>query len=183
MKKCILGFFMALGILSCSKSDDPAPAPTPTPVATDVIKIYDKVTSNEIANGAVVQYTGRDEIRDEANTVLKFYIKNLTSSPIKVRGKIVSITGTPNGTLGSFCIGVGCYNPLVAGDSYPKVTDTAAEIPANGTAGQDGSYKFFNNAAPATTGGSVDYVIEFYQYDNSNNVVGKTVKITYRHKP
>ena len=174
---------IAVGVLfGCSKSDD-APAPTPsTPVATDVIKIYNKDNSAEIKDGDVLTFNSINP-RDGVNNILKFYFKNLTSNAIKVKGKIVSITGTPDGTKGQFCIGTQCYNPIVVGNSYPPQGDTTVDISANGTAGTDGAFKFYNEAAPTAPATKVDYVFEFYQYDSSNNVVGKTIKFTYRHQP
>lgn len=184
MKKSLICLFLAVALFGCSKSDDsPTPTPTPTtPVAADVIKLYNKDTSAEIKDGDVLTFNSISP-RDGVNNILKFYFKNLTSNPIKVKGKIVSITGTPNGSYGQFCIGAQCYNPIVVGTSYPPQGDPVVDIPANGTAGTDGAYKFYNEAAPTAPATKIDYVFEFYQYDSSNNVVGKTIKITYRHQP
>ncbi|MDI9310977.1 MAG: hypothetical protein QM535_12240, partial [Limnohabitans sp.] len=85
MKRIFICLF-AVGVLfGCSKSDD-APAPTPsTTVATDVIKLYNKDTSAEIKDGDVFTYSSTVA----NNCTLSFYFKNLTSSAIKVKGKIV----------------------------------------------------------------------------------------------
>ncbi|MDI9312925.1 MAG: hypothetical protein QM535_22130, partial [Limnohabitans sp.] len=85
MKKTLICLFLAAALFGCSKSDSPT-TPTPTtPVAADVIKLYNKDTSAEIKDGDVFTYNNTVA----NNCTLSFYFKNLTSSAIKVKGKIV----------------------------------------------------------------------------------------------
>lgn len=175
MKKLAILFLFSLATISCSSDDAEATPVTPAPVTdTNTMKIYNKTTGAEIKNGDVIVMTSNTS----PNNKLAFYIKNITSSAMNVKSRLVSMTNT-DGSGMSYCIGETCFAGVAAGTSYPGNSETLT-VPANGTAGGDGFFKMENTATPDGAAGSLDYVFEFYQYNNDGEV-GNKVKFTYRY--
>ncbi len=169
MKKLVILLLVGLTTISCSKDDAEA-----TPTDNNTMKIFNKATGAEIKNGDVIVLTSKVTPTNK----LSFYIKNITSSPMNVKSRLVSMTNT-DGTGMSYCIGETCFAGVAAGTSYPGNSETLT-VPANGTAGSDGFFKMENTAGPTGGAASLDYVFEFYQY-NADGEVGNKVTFTYRY--
>ena len=169
MKKLVILLLVGLTTISCSKDDSDT-----TPVNTKTMKIYNKATGTEIKDGDVIVLTSNTSPSNK----LSFYIKNTSSSSMKVKSKLVSMINT-DGLGMSYCIGETCFFSVTEGSSYPGNAEILT-VPANGTAGGDGFFKMENTASPDGGAASLDYVFEFYQY-NETGPVGNKVRVTYRY--
>jgi hypothetical protein len=177
MKKIVILLFAVITAISCSKDDEQTP--TPEPVANTALKVFNKTTGTEIKDGDVLTFTSISS-QGGANE-LKFYFKNTSAAPIKVKTKVVSFSGVPNTNGLEFCIGQQCIGSPVIGISYPVSTEPTLSVPANGTIGEN-EYKIVNIATPVSPATSVDYVFEAYQYDANGTPVGNKVRFTYRYQ-
>lgn len=170
MKKILMTLFLGLVLVNCSKDDDPAPA------AEKPMKIINKATGEAINNGDVITF---NSATDPANK-LSFYVKNTTSSPIKVRSKCTSMTNT-DGTSMQYCFGAICYGTVEANQEYPTDRNELVTVPANGSIGSTEGFKMQNTATNGTN--VIDYVFEFYQHDDEINPIGDKITFTYRYNP
>ena len=185
MKKVLMLLFVALATIGCSKEDAPV---AETPAATNALKVYNSSSNAEILNNDVVVFSGSAGLVDPTNA-LKFYFKNTSTSEIKVKMRLVSLSGVSDTSSVSFCYGPNtndgvCLNgtALEVGSSYPRNNEAQIIVPANGTAGTGGANKFQNTATPVAPATVVDYVIEAFQVDASGNEVGNKVRFTYRYQ-
>lgn len=169
--------FVGLATISCSKDEESVAAPTST--AADAMKMYNKATGAEIKDGDIIVFNSNT---DPAN-ILKFYFKNTSSSPIKVRSRFVSFSGTPDSNNVQYCIGQNCLSSISEGSTYPASNQEILTVPANGVLGDVEQYKIESTASPTSPATYVDYVFEFYQHDNDMNEVGNKIKFTYRYQP
>lgn len=165
MKKVILLFTAVLAI-SCSKSDSGSSATVKELSIT-------KLDGTVINDGSVLNFntTGDDA------ALLAFYVKNNSSSAIKVKAKCVSISNSNDGSDMQFCYGQTCYFGIEANSIYPTDSHDIVSVPANGQVGGE-AFHFQNFSTTA-----VDYVFEFYQFDANDAIVGNKVTVTYRYNP
>jgi hypothetical protein len=189
MKKLAMLLLIGLATISCSKDDTPEVAPVTTPPITDTntLKIYNYPANTEITNNSVVNFSGTAGLVDPTNA-LKFYFKNTSSSEMKVKIRLVSLSGVPDTGSVSFCYGPNINDgvcllgtALTVGNSYPRNNEAQIIVPANGTVGTGGANKFQNTAQPVSPATAVDYVLEAFQLDANGNEVGNKVKFTYRY--
>jgi hypothetical protein len=166
MKKIIL-LFTAILAISCSKSDSSSSS---TAKQLSITKLDGTV----INDGAVLNFTTAG---DDA-ALLKFYVKNSSSSAINVKAKCVSITNS-DGSGMQFCFGQNCYFQIMENEIYPTDSHETVTVPANGQIGGE-SFHFQNSATGSLP---ISYVFEFYQYDANDNQVGNKVTLTYRYNP
>lgn len=179
MKKIVMLLFVGLATIGCSKDDEAAVVPTPAaPVDTNTMKVYNKATGAEIKNGDVVIFSSNTY----PENTLKFYFKNTSSSPIKVRSRFVSVSGVSNADNVQYCIGENCLLSISEGSNYPVSNSEVLTVPANGILGDVEQYKMENSATPESPATKIDYVFEFYQYDADMNEVGNKVRFTYRYQ-
>ena len=175
MKKIVILLFALITSISCSKDDEQ----TPEPVANNALKVYNKITGVEIKDGDVLTF---NSISSQGNgNTLKFYFKNTSTAPIKVKTKFISFSGVPNTNGLEFCIGQQCIASPVTGSTYPVSTEPVLSVPANGTIGEN-EYKIVNIATPVSPATAVDYVFETYQYDANGTPIGNKVRFTYRYQ-
>ncbi|MEY4834391.1 MAG: hypothetical protein RI980_506 [Bacteroidota bacterium] len=184
MKKLIMVLLVAFAAIGCSKDE----VGTPDVTDTNTLKVYNYPSNTEILDGSTILFSGSAGLVDPTNA-LKFYFKNTSSSEMKVRMRLVSITGVPNTSGISFCYGPNVNDgvclqgsALTIGSSYPRNNDAQIIIPANGTAGTGGANKFQNSSAPVAPATAVSYVIEAFQQDASGNEVGNKVRFTYKYQ-
>ena len=184
MKKLIMVLLVAFAAIGCSKDE----VGTPDVTDTNTLKVYNYPSNTEILDGSTILFSGSAGLVDRTNA-LKFYFKNTSSSEMKVRMRLVSITGVPNTSGISFCYGPNVNDgvclqgsALTIGSSYPRNNDAQIIIPANGTAGTGGANKFQNSSAPVAPATAVSYVIEAFQQDASGNEVGNKVRFTYKYQ-
>jgi hypothetical protein len=177
MKKIIMFLWVAIASISCSDDDKV----TPPAAETNAMKIINKNTGAEIKDGDVVVFTTALAGANDANS-LKFYFSNVSSAPIKVRSRFVSLSGVPNANNVQYCIGDNCLTSIAVGANYPVSNQEVLTVPANGKLGDIEQYKIQNFATPVAPATAVDYVFEFYQYDNNGNEVGNKVRFTYRYQ-
>lgn len=178
MKKLVMLLFVGLATIGCSK-DDEAVTPTPvTPADTNTMKVYNKTTGEEIKNGDIVVFNSNTS---PANT-LKFYFKNTSSTPIKVRSRFISVSGVSSADNVQYCIGENCLLSISEGSTYPTSNAEILTVPANGKLGDVEQYKIENTATPESPSTKIDYVFEFYQHDADMNEVGNKVRFTYRYQ-
>lgn len=173
MKKVLMLLFVGLATIGCSKDDAPAEQPS-----TNSMKMYNKTTGAEIKDGDIIVFNSNT---NPANT-LKFYFKNTSSSPIKVRSRFVSFSGVASADNIQYCIGQNCLFSISEGSTYPASNQEILTVPANGKLGDVEQYKIESSASPSTPGTPVDYIFEFYQHDNDMNEVGNKIRITYRYQ-
>jgi hypothetical protein len=176
MKKIAILLFALISVVSCSKDDAQTAL---EPVANNALKVFNKTSGTEIKDGDVLTFTSISS-QGGANE-LKFYFKNTSAAPIKVKTKVVSFSGVPNTNGLEFCIGQQCIGSPVIGISYPFSTEPTLSVPANGTIGEN-EYKIVNIATPVSPATAVDYVFEAYQYDANGNEVGNKVRFTYKYQ-
>jgi hypothetical protein len=184
MKKLIMLLLVAFAAIGCSKDE----VGTPDVTDTNTLKVYNYPSNTEILDGSTILFSGSAGLVDPTNA-LKFYFKNTSSSEMKVRMRLVSITGVPNTSGISFCYGPNVNDgvclqgsALTIGSLYPRNNDAQIIIPANGTAGTGGANKFQNSSAPVAPATAVSYVIEAFQQDASGNEVGNKVRFTYKYQ-
>ena len=174
MKKMLMFLFVGFLIIGCSKDDSPAEEAQDT----KPLKVMNKTTGTEIKDGDVVVITSNSNTNDV--NALKFYFKNTSSSPMNVKTRFLSVTGTPDATQVQYCIGDVCLNSINPGSNYPVNGEPILTVPAHGALGE-GIYKIQNTASPVAPATAVDYVFEIYQYDANLNEVGNKVTFTYRY--
>ena len=184
MKKIVMLLFVGLATIECYKDDETTPAPT----NTNSLKVYNYPSNVEIVNNDVIVFTGSAGLVDPTNA-LKFYFKNTSTSEMKVKMRIVSISGVSNLDLTTFCYGPNLNDGVCAsgsalaiGAGYPQNNEAQIIVPANGTAGTGGANKFQSTATPVSPATAVDYVIEAYQINTSGSEVGNKVRFTYRYQ-
>lgn len=188
MKKIAMFLLVSLATISCSSDDAEATPVVPTPITnTNTLKVYDNHDNSEITNGSVITFTGSAGLVDPTNA-LKFYFKNSSSTEMKVKLRIVSLSGVSDTDAVTFCYGPNtnegvCLqgSALEIGNSYPRNDESQIIVPANGTAGIGGANKFQNTAQPVSPATAVDYVLEAFQEDANGNEVGNKVRFTYRY--
>lgn len=169
--------WIGIALVGCSKEDEV----TPQPVEVNAMKIINKNTGTEIMDGDVVVFNTALPGNNDANS-LKFYFSNVSSAPIKVRSRFISVTGVPNANNVQYCIGDNCLTSIVAGSNYPLSNQEVLTVPANGRLGDIEQYKIQNFATPVAPATKIDYVFEFFQYDANGNEVGNKVRFTYRYQ-
>lgn len=166
MKKIFL-LFVSLAVLSCSSDDNGS--------SSDSSKLkITKLDGTEIKDGDVINVTS---VGDD-NALVAFYVKNTSSSAINVKARLVSAVNT-DGSQMQFCFGQVCYSAVAVGSEYPLDRNELITVPANGQVGGESFH--FQNFATSTS--PITYVFEFFQFDEDDNVVGKTVKVTYKYTP
>jgi hypothetical protein len=185
MKKLAMLLLVGLATISCSKDDAPAAvAPITDP---NSLKVYTYPANTEITDNSVINFTGSAGLTDPTNA-LKFYFKNVSSSEMKVKLRLVSLSGVSDTSSASFCYGPNTNDgvcllgtALTVGSTYPRNSDAQIIIPAGGTSGTGGANKFQNTATPVAPATNVDYVLEAFQVDGGGNEVGNKVRFTYRY--
>lgn len=165
MKKIFL-LIVSLAVMSCSKDD------SSSNVAAKHLKIT-KLDGTEIVDGSIINVTSTGD----TNALVAFYVKNMSSSDLNVKAKLISATN--DGSQMQFCFGQVCYSAVAVGAIYPLDSHEVVTVPANSQIG--GASFHFQNFASSTT--PLDYVFEFYQYKGTNEVVGNKVRVTYRYTP
>lgn len=166
MKKIFL-LFVSLAVLSCSSDDNGSSS------EAKQLKIT-KLDGTEIKDGDVINVTSTGD----DNALVAFYVKNTSSSDINVKAKLVS-TLNADGTQMQFCFGQVCYSAVEVGAVYPLDSHELVTVPANDQIGGE-SFHFQNFA---TSSSPIEYVFEFYQFDENDAVVGNKVRVTYRYTP
>jgi len=182
MKKIILFLALGLTLYSCSSNEEDVT--NNSVVDLNGLKVYNKSTSSEIADGSVINMSSVSNFND-ANA-LKFYFKNETNTDKKVRIRLISFSGVSNTNQMSFCYGANinsgnCLFGIPVGESYPESGETEIIVPANGTSGTEGTNKIINSAVPEAPATSVNYEFEVYQYNSNGDEVGNKVRFTYRY--
>lgn len=184
MKKLIIVLLVGFASIGCSKDEEGTPAVTDT----NTLKVFNYPSNNEILNGATISFSGSAGLVDPTNA-LKFYFKNTSSSEMKVKIRLVSLTGVPNTSGISFCYGPNVNDgvcligtALTVGSVYPRNNDAQIIVPANGIAGTAGANKFQNSALPVAPATAVEYVLEAFQQDSNGNEVGNKVRFTYKYQ-
>lgn len=162
MKKIFLLLFASLTVLSCSSDDN----------GGGEMKIT-KLDGTEIKNGDVINVT----TTGDDNALVSFYVKNTSSSAINVKARLVSATN--NETDMQFCFGQVCYSAVEVGSEYPLDRNEVITVPAKSQIGGE-SFHFQNYA---TSSSPIDYVFEFFQYNENDEEVGNKVTVTYRYTP
>ncbi|WP_298140198.1 hypothetical protein [Flavobacterium sp.] len=163
MKKIFLLLFASLTVLSCSSDDNGGGGE---------MKIT-KLDGTEIKNGDVINVT----TTGDDNALVSFYVKNTSSSAINVKARLVSATN--NETDMQFCFGQVCYSAVEVGSEYPLDRNEVITVPAKGQIGGE-SFHFQNYASSSSP---IDYVFEFFQYNENDEEVGNKVTVTYRYTP
>jgi hypothetical protein len=184
MKKLIMVLLVGFAAIGCSKDE----VGTPDVTDTNTLKVFNYPSNTEIANGSTILYSGSAGLVDPTNA-LKFYFKNTSSADMKVKMRLVSITGVSDTNGLSFCYGPNVNDgvcllgtALNVGSSYPRNNDAQIIVPANGTAGGGGANKFQNTATPVAPATAVEYLLEVYQQDASGSEVGNKVRFTYKYQ-
>lgn len=175
---------VGLATISCSKDE----VGTPAVIDTNTLKVLNYPSNTEIANRSTILYSGSAGLVNPTNA-LKFYFKNTSSADIKVKMRLVSITGVSDTNGLSFCYGPNINDgvclagtDITVGSSYPSNNDAQIIVPANGTAGGSGANKIQNIATPVAPATAVEYVFEVFQQDASGNEVGNKVRFTYKYQ-
>lgn len=132
-------------------------------------------TNTQVNNNDVLTYNSIGGNAAE----FKFNINNTTTSDIKVKIRIMRIINT-NGTLLQFCFAGSCLTGVTEGIAYPTVNSYTPIIP---TMGNNGNFDHFRNDDPGNGTSTVEYVLKFYQVDNSGNEIGNSITCTYRYDP
>ena len=109
----------------------------------------------------------------------KFNINNITNAEIKVKIKILRISNA-NGNLIQFCFAGSCITGVTEGVAYPIINSYTPIIPVGGN---NGNFDHFRNDDPGNGTSNVDYVLKFYQVDNSGIEIGNSITCTYRYDP
>ena len=187
MKKILIIFFFGLAAIGCSKDDE-----TASPVVTDTnnLKVINYPSNSEIKDGDVLAFNHIGPIQGNLDAnALKFYFKNISSSDMKVKMRLISKTGVPDTNGVSFCYGPNindgvCLSPgfLVIGNVYPRNNEAQIIVPANGIAGSGGANKIINTSAPVAPATAVEYIFEAFQQDANGSEVGNKVRFTYRYQ-
>ena len=101
MKKILILLLVGLAAIGCSKDDE-----TATPVVTDTktLKVFNYPSNSEILDGSTILFSGSTGLVSPTNE-LKFYFKNISSSDMKVKMRLISQTGVPDTNGVSFCYG------------------------------------------------------------------------------
>lgn len=165
MKKIFL-LFVSLAVLSCSSDDSGSSSDAKQ------LKIT-KLDGTEIKDGDVINVTSTGD----DNALVAFYLKNTSSSDINVKAKLVS--SNVDGSNMQFCFGQQCYMSVEVGAVYPLDSHELVTVPANDQIGGESFH--FQNFATGTT--PIEYVFEFYQFDENDAVVGNKVRVTYKYTP
>ena len=132
-------------------------------------------TATQVNNNDVLTY---NSIGDNA-AEFKFNINNITNAEIKVKIKIIRISNA-NGTLLQFCFAGSCITGVTEGVAYPIINSYTPILPVGGN---NGNFDHFRNDDPGNGTSNVDYVLKFYQIDNSGNEIGNSITCTYRYDP
>jgi hypothetical protein len=184
MKKLIMVLLVAFAAIGCSKDE----VGTPDVTETNSLKVFNYPSNTEIVNGSTILYTGSAGLVDPTNA-LKFYFKNTSSTDMKVKMRLVSITGVPDTNGLTFCYGPNINDgvclpgsSLTVGGVYPRNDQAQIIVPANGTAGTGGANKLQNTATPVAPATAVEYLLEVFQQDASGNEVGNKVRFTYKYQ-
>ena len=109
----------------------------------------------------------------------KFNINNITNAEIKVKIKIIRISNA-NGNLLQFCFAGSCITGVTEGVAYPIINSYTPIIPVGGN---NGNFDHFRNDDPGNGTSNIEYVLKFYQVDNSGNEIGNSITCTYRYDP
>jgi len=159
---------VSLAVLSCSSDDNGSSS------EAKQLKIT-KLDGTEIKDGDIINVTSVGD----ANALVAFYLKNTSSSDINVKAKLVSTSSNVDGSQMQFCYGQVCYAAVAVGTVYPVDSHELVTVPANGQVGGESFH--FQNFATSTT--PIEYVFEFYQFDENDAVVGNKVRVTYKYTP
>ncbi|NIF07810.1 T9SS type A sorting domain-containing protein [Chryseobacterium sp. Tr-659] len=134
-----------------------------------------KEDGTPINNGQVITFNTTNEV--PAN--LHYKIKNISSSPVNVRIKVVSIVNA-TGSDFQFCYQTTCLPFVSANGIYPANTKPAINIGANSEVSN--GYTMWNLDA-GSGAFPIDYVIKYYTVDSFNSEYGTPVTFTYRYDP
>ncbi|OCK51679.1 hypothetical protein BA768_02900 [Chryseobacterium sp. CBo1] len=135
-----------------------------------------KDDNTPITNGQIFTFN----TTDESVATLKYKIKNISTSAINVRIKIMSIqNGTGSGF--QFCYLTTCIPSVSVNAVYPSNSNAAIPIAANSETPALGYNMWNTNIGNGTT--PISYVIKFYQVDGSNQETGIPITITYKYDP
>lgn len=185
MRKILILLLIGFAAIGCSKDDE-----TASPVVTDTktLKVFNYLSNSEILDGSTILFSGSTGLVSPTNE-LKFYFKNISSSDMKVKMRLISQTGVPDTNGVSFCYGPNtndgvCLSPgfLVIGNVYPRNNEAQIIVPANGIAGSGGANKIINTSVPVAPATAVEYIFEAFQQDANGNEVGNKVRFTYRYQ-
>ena len=184
MKKLIMVLLVGFAAIGCSKDEVGTPAVTDN----NTLKVLTYPSNTEILDGSTILFSGSAGLVDPTNA-LKFYFKNTSSADMKVKMRLVSMTGVSDTNGLQFCygpneIGGVCLSQgfLVIGNVYPRNNEAQIIVPANGTAGGSGANKIQNIAIPVAPATAVEYVFEVFQQDANGNEVGNKVRFTYKYQ-
>ncbi|MDR6300917.1 T9SS type A sorting domain-containing protein [Mesonia maritima] len=108
---------------------------------------------------------------DIGTAKLSLHIQNNSSQNIRVKGEVISFTGT-NGDNVQFCLGE-CLKRINVGTVVPE--NGGFTIFANETT--DGNGTYFWNLDDANN--YIEYKFKIYEIDNSDNQVGDAITINY----
>lgn len=184
MKKLLSLLVAGIFAIGCSGGDDETPTPVPIIVDPAPLKIINKKNETEIKDGDVIVFNTNSNTSNL--NALKFYFKNNSASPIKVRTRLISFAGTNNLSSLQYCIGNYCLTNIAVDTNYPANGEPTLTVPAYGSLHGDstiGDYKIQNTESPVAPATKVDYVFEAFQYDSDGNEVGNKVRFTYRYQP
>lgn len=106
---------------------------------------------------------------------LEFHVSNASSTPTKVKIRVMSITNA-DGSMMELCFGIVCLSSVHEGSAYPS---TPVTIPANST--ENNFNHFFSSDPGDGTNYPIDYVFKFYQVDDSGIEIGNAITFTYRY--
>ena len=122
------------------------------------------VNGSVVANNQEFTFTTTDT---SANLVL--LIQNTSSDPIKLKTKLVDVTGT-DGSEMEFCFG-NCYMGMTPNTAYPQNTDFTVD--GNSTTPPD-QVHYYNHYS-----GACSYTIKIYQVDDDGAQVGDALTFKY----
>lgn len=133
-----------------------------------------KLDGTPIIDGDVIVFNSYSD----PDSYLGFKIYNSSNDLMRVKVRCQSIMNSTGDNL-QFCIDPICVGQLVVGTSYPSGNPSL--VPANG---QNGNFDHLLNTNPGINPNSnVEYVMKFYQLDDSGNEVGNAITFTYRYQP